>query len=744
MRRHRFGGIAVALAAVYLAAVVGLGVIAMMTGDITPVWGVVIGQYGFVSEDLRPWWWLLVLLVLIAAVQAWAYWQVLRGRERGEPVQRGGEVRLLRVALYLNVGYNLVARLPIPYGWWFWLVGVPLQLAVAWLFFRVLRDTAPRWLRLLVLVTGIFSVLVNLGVTLEWALGADLFIRIPALDWIEQFAWPLWMVAVLLAQARDPRWSGTTVRVGVIALVMSFVQPSGIIGFGYVNEISWRELFLDAIGALSFFGLVWWARSAHDLGSVLAPSSRPPRAPARRWPLPVVAITLPLLPAVVNLAHGVPFWLGPKNAVWNVLREFTSFELTLAWYVLDLLVGVGVPSLLILVAVWRRTYRLTRATTLTLFFLAGVAVVSASTTADSSLLGELQLYPSGLFVKDGTLVSAGISPLWYGLALTGSALTLTILYGAPPARRTRRQVLLVSLAVAVTLCFIPAADQARGPVITAQECDPPERWELEPRELTAEQKFVCSLRQPDRGLRRFSDTTPDQVVIAYGRWMCELYTRDDPRELARWKVNRAALTYPLAGICPRAAAVVNAERAEQDRELAEMQADAQRMCDATPHHRPRVKPAKAIRMKEPQWTDYGVLQTYEDEEAEAVPDLDPGNGLVSTSSGTLTVLTHSDFDICVTVETYSRRPPVETKGWDKVVEVGYRSPTGEIVLTDSLSGTTLPDLSLNGRSGRYRIRVHYAWFPWKGEEEAGQRLLIMAYPSPGDKDGDDKEIVYRR
>ncbi|MFB4271847.1 hypothetical protein [Nonomuraea sp. GTA35] len=31
----------------------------------------------------------------------------------------------------------------------------------------------------------------------------------------------------------------------------------------------------------------------------------------------------------------------------------------------------------------------------------------------------------------------------------------------------------------------------------------------------------------------------------------------------------------------------------------------------------------------------------------------------------LLVLTHSDFDVCVTTETYTRRPPVETKGWQR-------------------------------------------------------------------------------
>ena len=99
----------------------------------------------------------------------------------------------------------------------------------------------------------------------------------------------------------------------------------------------------------------------------------------------------------------------------------------------------------------------------------------------------------------------------------------------------------------------------------------------------------------------------------------------------------------------------------------------------------------------------------------------------------MTVGTHPDFHVCVTLETYTRRPPVETKGWDHVVEVGYANRSGEMMFRDGLSGTVLPDLSLNGRKGHYRIRVHFAWFPWKGDEDGTQRLLIMAYPGPGDK-----------
>lgn len=91
------------------------------------------------------------------------------------------------------------------------------------------------------------------------------------------------------------------------------------------------------------------------------------------------------------------------------------------------------------------------------------------------------------------------------------------------------------------------------------------------------------------------------------------------------------------------------------------------------------------------------------------------------------------YGVCVTLETYARRPPVEVKGWEQVVEVGYDSPTGRMVCMGVADDTTLPDLSLGGRKGHYRIRVHYAWFPWMGDRYGTQRLLIMAYPGPGDE-----------
>ncbi|MGR6918040.1 hypothetical protein ACU635_27680 [[Actinomadura] parvosata] len=753
MRRHRFGRLAAGFAALYLAAVVVLAVAGLVTGDLVPLWRVVADPDGYLAEEIRPWPWLPALLVPIAAVQAWAYREVLRGRLRGEPARHGREARLLRVALYAMVGYALTWRLPIPYLWWTSLVADVIELAVIWLFFRVLRDTTRRWTRLLMLVTGTLNVAHDVATTIAYQTDTSLFAG-QDWTWALDVLWSVWLASLLVAQARDPRWSGATVRAGVIAVLFSLLSSGSvsIVAFGSLDAVPWRLLVPSLMGAVSVFALVWWARSAHDLGTLQPPAPRaePVRAPARWWPLPAVAIVLPLVPAAVNLARGVPFWLGPKNVLGDAVRDYTGTEATAYWVALDLLVGVGAPAVLILIAVRRRTRTLLRATTLSLFLLGAAGAVSAFTSQHSAFFGQLWLYPESLYLQPGAtvpyegaqLLSPGISPLWYALALTASGLLLLLLYAAPPAHRVRHHVLLAGLASAVILCLLPAADQARGPVT---DCALPEPWEIdageaEPRELTAEQQFVCSLRGEYRaqGLHVFPATTPDQVVLAYGRRLCGAHTRNDPRELARLKIDRTSLSYPLAGICPSAAAIVQAAKAEQDQELAAIQADSQAMCDATPRHRPRIKPARAIRMKEPQWTDYGVLQTYEGEEEETEPDLDPGNGLVSSARGTLAVMTHPDFDLCVTLETYTRRPPVETKGWDKVVEVGYDSPGGQIVLSDSLSGTELPNLALNGRKGHYRIRVHYAWFPWKGEAQSGQRLLIMAYPGKGDK-----EIVHR-
>ncbi|MGV9779313.1 hypothetical protein [Streptosporangium sp. NPDC003464] len=773
MRHYRFGRIAILIALGYLAVVAVLGAFALTTDRGDLLWKIVTHDSGMGwfpgpgEETLTVPWGLTVVLILIGALQAWALWQVLRGRARGELTHRGRKVGLLRLALYLGVGYSLIsiASTPLIHAWkiyWVWSVTEIasgfVQLAIVWLFFLVLRDTVSFRLRLFSLIAGTIAAVSNLGQEITDLFDLRSAEQILTLAGGYGYVWLAWSVSVLIAQAKDPRWSAATVRTGVIAQVVSVLQPSGMVSFGGSGSPSIFTVY-TLLGAVSVFGLVWDARTAHELTAPLPQPDAgllPVRPAARWWPPAAVTIALPLIPAAVNLAHGKYLWIGPRGVIEQFVRVDGGSGNALTWLVLDVFVGVGGPALLILAAVLRRTRRTLRFTTLTLIIAAAVGFASALTATPvpedfDGFYEGAQIYPESLFTqKRAGEIFLGISPAWYSAALLASALLLPFLYPTPLAQRTRRRMLLLAqVATLVALAFVPMADLARGPVTAAEDCTPRKTWTGEPEEpkLTRDQRLVCSLRQGN--VIKLAATTPDAVILAHARWLCGIYTRNDPQEVARLQTTRGltrdALTYPLAEICPSADAVVKAAAAEQDREDQEWEADAQRMCDSSPPHRLLIRPAKVIRMKEPQWTDYGVMETYEPTEDDADPyedgllDKAQDNGLVAALPGHLMIRTHSDYDLCVTLETYTRRPPVETKGWDHVAEVGYESPTGEIVLRDGLSGTEFPDLSLNGRAGHYRIRVHYDWFKWKGPHEVGQRLLIMAFPGKGDK-----IVTYRR
>ncbi|MDF5754810.1 hypothetical protein [Spongiactinospora sp. TRM90649] len=777
MRRYRFGKIAALIALGYFIAVVLLAVLALTTTSDQPVWTVV-------TQETDPRWyfgreeapfvlpgWLALVLVPIGAVQGWALWQVLRGRLRGELTDRGRHVALLRLFLYLTVGYSLILTTSGPLIRlleisWFWSVigtiGCLVQLAVVWLFFLVLRGSASRGLRVFSLITGLISTLSALGEGITDLFDLDFAGQILNLAGGYGYGGLVWSVTILIAQARDPRWSAATVRIGVIAQAMTVLQPHGMVTFD--GEFPGILTFFTLVGAVSVFGLVWDARTAHELANPLpepVPRAAPVRATTVSWPLAVLAIALPLAPAAVNLAQGRYHWTGPRGVIEYLARAQLGSGQAMAWLGLDVFIGVGGPALLILAAVLRRTPGIVRLTTRALTIAAAVGLISALTTVPTS--GEFdffydgtQIYPEGLFTQgQNGEVWFGISPLWYSAALIGSALLLRVIYASAFTGLARYYVVSVRLVTLIALGFTFQASRPAGSITTGEECTQAEygtemySGEAKKPALTRDQRIVCSLRKGDQF--KFTANTPDAGILSYARRLCGVYTRNDPAEVARLQattgLRRDALTYPLAEICPSAGAVVSAAAAEQNREMQEWEDDSQRMCDTRPVHRPLIKPAKAVRLKEPQFTDYGVVSTYEptggdEDPAEGEEELlskAQDNGLVAAHPGQLVITTHSDYDLCVTLETYTRRPPVETKGWDQVTEVGYESPTGEIVLTDDLSGTTFPDLSLNGRPGHYRIRVHYDWFNWKGLQENGQRLLIMAYPAKGDK-----PITYRK
>lgn len=121
--------------------------------------------------------------------------------------------------------------------------------------------------------------------------------------------------------------------------------------------------------------------------------------------------------------------------------------------------------------------------------------------------------------------------------------------------------------------------------------------------------------------------------------------------------------------------------------------------------------------------------------------------LVGATPGDLTILTaDTDKHVCVAVEAYARRPPVEVEGWEKVVEVGYRSTAGEMVFTgedddgNMIEVDELPDLAIRG-TGRYRVRVHMrgAKAALADDGDARQHFLVVVYP------GDSRQTeIYRQ
>ncbi|MFD0661305.1 hypothetical protein [Thermocatellispora tengchongensis] len=224
-----------------------------------------------------------------------------------------------------------------------------------------------------------------------------------------------------------------------------------------------------------------------------------------------------------------------------------------------------------------------------------------------------------------------------------------------------------------------------------------------------EQAFLCAAR------RGYGFTAvPDHALLAYGRAQCAAY----PRVVDYMDV--------IASICPPAAADVLRESSIAEAAYARRDAAVQAICDRS-RHRPRITPVRVARV--PEFSEVG-MEAWEDHE-DSAEDVSLMHGdLVGSAPGYLSIDLSSEAEACVTAEAYRRRPPVEVKGWDKVIGVGYRSPTGDFVLRDPMAEPELPNLAIVGK-GHYRVRVHYREPDW--EADTPQHLLVMIYPGRGDR-----------
>ncbi|MFD0472723.1 hypothetical protein ACFQ0B_33830 [Nonomuraea thailandensis] len=285
MRRHRLGTIATFVVALYVIAAIAAGVVTLVTGKLDAVWWAVLREPPL--DRLPATWWVLLLLLPVVAVQGWAYRQILRGPARGGPQPRERRVTLLRWTLYLNAAWSMLPYSVIPWTWWQGVLGSLLQLATVVLYFTVLRCS--RWLRPAVLAGGSLCALAGLAESVADGLGHPAW-SLPVMRWT-QLSWPAWMLPVLLAQARDPRFSRATVWLGVLSVTTSLVHPSVIMtSWTSDDELPVEELIWTLFRGVSVFGPVWQARSAHDLASPppaprrVPPGRRPGAGRCPRWP----------------------------------------------------------------------------------------------------------------------------------------------------------------------------------------------------------------------------------------------------------------------------------------------------------------------------------------------------------------------------------------------------------------------------------------------------------------------------
>ncbi len=208
--------------------------------------------------------------------------------------------------------------------------------------------------------------------------------------------------------------------------------------------------------------------------------------------------------------------------------------------------------------------------------------------------------------------------------------------------------------------------------------------------------------------RRAVHRDPDRDLIAFGRAACALYPRPEAGD------------YAITSICPIAHRDVTAMIASEEVTYDLADAAAEVFCDLE-RHRPLIRAGHVAAARI--WTSWGQIQSLDPALGEDAYDETPQAGLIGAEPGTVSLNVHPDFDVCLSAEVYRKRPPAETKGWDEVVEVGYRSLSGHLELTDPMRGEGWPE-GARPAAGRLSDQG-----PFPGTDGYGpQTLLLMIFP----------------
>ncbi|GAA2655595.1 hypothetical protein [Nonomuraea recticatena] len=249
----------------------------------------------------------------------------------------------------------------------------------------------------------------------------------------------------------------------------------------------------------------------------------------------------------------------------------------------------------------------------------------------------------------------------------------------------------------------------------------------------AEKDFLCRVHGHTvfHGEGEALAVASDQVLLERGYRLCKMAEHDIEGAL------RSEYARALGSLCPVVAQAQENEGRRRQEEQRAFFAKGEKACAAHPAHRPRAKPVRLARAT--MWTESWTINGWDEGFEGTIPDL--AEELVGSERGALAIWAADESGhACVTGESYAKPPPLETKGWDEVVEVGYESPSGSLVIVDN-QATALPDLTPGG-PGFYRVRVHL-----RGRElvyqvpdppDGAVELLVMVFPGK-----ETEPIVYK-
>ncbi|MEU7885797.1 hypothetical protein AB0B54_09875 [Microbispora bryophytorum] len=424
MLRYRSILPAVLVTGGYTAALMVAVVLALTGRDVGFLWR--LSLFVEADEDAVATWPTVLILVFAGGLWAWALWQSLRGLPYGKTLPADPETRPLRRALYAAVAFWAFYAVMPTWPWWAVLLDALVTSAVVILFHPVLRRNVRHAGLALgagllaqgsVAATEVFDVL-------DWRAAE----RAAALGGFAAVGTLVWSVLVLVAQWRDGRWGRATVWYGVASLVAPDALLLGRIPLSGTGDL--YNVYDEATSAASALFVIWLARSAHELGG--ASSGLAPYVPPadRRAALMVVArLTACLVLLLPPLANKHPAWISPHVSIERlppVVGDVVGAVSPAFWHALELFVGVGGLSVLVLVALHRRAVFWAAMSGLFLTALGGLAVTLVDRPGPDLPGGWVLSLPDDvdLYGMTATFSRPTISPLWFTAACLVSAALL--------------------------------------------------------------------------------------------------------------------------------------------------------------------------------------------------------------------------------------------------------------------------------------------------------------------------------